>query len=122
VGVIEPQKDMRDRVSESVLLYVVRSNLHHADGRPLYLEILDSCERSVLYLKEHEGKYVRYKNHAYKLYSRKSFKKLLNRARQGDLALKHYEGISSRRPELLKRIPPAHYCVLESSPGHFFRF
>lgn len=119
---ISPKSDKRDRVTQSVTLYVACSNIHNPNGDSPYIDIVDSCERAVFGVKGCEGDYVRYKNNAYKLYSAKSFKRILRRAKNGEVKLKHHNGVSSDFPVSLERLAPAHYCVLEKSPGHFHRF
>jgi hypothetical protein len=84
---IEPKSDKRDRVTKSVTLYVAYSNIHNPDGAPPYIDIADSCERTIFGVKGLEGDYVRYHNSAYKLYSAKSFKRILNRAKNGEVRL-----------------------------------
>lgn len=117
-----PKSDRRERYTESVRLYVAMSNIHVSDGKmPLYFIIQDSCERTVFKTAGSDELYVRYKNHAYKLYSPKSFKKVLRRAKEGKVEFSVYNGITSRTPDSLENIEPAYYCVIERSAGHFYR-
>jgi hypothetical protein len=112
-----PKKDSRGRITKSVSLYVAYSNVHFADGESPYFEIVDSCERAIFKIKGgDENWYVRYDNYAYRLYTPKSFRKIVKRAKASELSFKSYTGHD------VGEVTPSFYCILERNKGHFYRF
>ena len=120
---VNPEKDNRYRVSKSVSIYVAFSNIYSGETENLHFSIVDSCERVVFGIKGKEGEYIRFQNNAYKLYPPESLIEIINRAKNSELNLVHYSGVSSAsHPSSLKNLSPAHFCILGASEGHFFRF
>lgn len=110
-------------LSGKIKLYIVSSNIHHSDGKSLYFKILNSCERVAFKIKGSDHWHVRYQNNAYRLYNPKSMKKAINLSNAGKLELESSSSLQQFKSRDSKnKIEPTHYCVLEQSPGHFFRF
>lgn len=105
---LKPEGDLRHRVHESELLWVLESRSE--SGKISHAEIVDSIERIVYEREGKQGLYVRYRGVWRPLHSVSEFRELVKLSNAGNVYLFSNEwGVSSGNRGSIKKLSPASF-------------